>query len=209
MKNTFVFDHPLIKHKLSLLRDKNTPKKVFSEVLYELSIFLTYEATKGLETEKVNIETPLEITECHIVRGEKLVIVPILRAGLGMVNGVRTVIPHAKEGHIGVYRDEETHKPIEYYCKVPTELEKRTILLLDPMLATGGSTSYSIELLKKRGAKKIIFVCVLATPEGIKLIHENHSDVDIYTASIDRCLNDKAYILPGLGDAGDRIFGTI
>jgi len=209
MKNICIVDHPLIKHKLAHLRNKETSKKIFSEVLYELSIFLTYEATKKIETEPVEIETPMEIASCDIVTGDKLVIVPILRAGLGMVNGVRTVIPHAKEGHIGVYRDEEKHEPVEYYCKVPQDLEERTILLLDPMLATGGSTSYSIELLKKRGAKKIIFICVLATPEGVEFLNKNHPDVCIYTASLDRCLNENAYILPGLGDAGDRIFGTI
>ena len=203
-----VLKHPLIHHKLSLLRDKTTPKKRFKELVDEIAMLMAYEATRGLETEEVEIETPLETTTCQRIRGKKLVLVPILRAGLGMVEGILRLIPSARVGHVGLYRDEDTLEPVEYYFKVPPEGEVRHFILLDPMLATGGSASAAVHVLKKRGAAGIRFMCIVAAPEGVRRFAADHPDVPIFTAALDRELNEIGYIVPGLGDAGDRLFGT-
>jgi uracil phosphoribosyltransferase len=207
--NVTVLEHPLITHKISILRDKNTPTSEFRQLVKEIAIMEGYEALRNVPTKDVEIETPIEKTTVKMVRGSKLCFVPILRAGMGMVDGLTELIPTARVGHIGLYRDEVTHEPHEYYCKLPKPIELRTILVLDPMLATGGSATDSITLIKERGGKKIKFLCIIAAPEGIKRLHEAHPDVQIYVGHLDRELNENAYICPGLGDAGDRIFGTL
>jgi len=203
-----VLDHPLIQHKLSHLRDVDTPTKRFKELVDEIAMLMAFEATRGLETEAVTVETPLEEMEARRIRGKKLVLVPILRAGLGMVEGVLRLIPSARVGHVGLYRDEESLEPVEYYFKIPDNPENRDFLVLDPMLATGGSASAAISFLKDRGAESIRFLCVVAAPEGVERLVADHPDVSIFAAALDRELNDHGYILPGLGDAGDRLFGT-
>jgi len=208
MGKLIVMDHPLIQHKLTILRKKETSSKEFREVVSEISSYLGYEATKDLELEDINIETPLGKTVGKKISGKKIGIVPILRAGLGMVDGVVSVVPGARVGHIGMYRDPETLKPVTYYCKLPKDLKERNIILLDPMLATGGSLIEAISELKAQGAKNIRSLNILAAPEGIKAVQEAHPDVDIYVAAVDKCLNEHGYIIPGLGDAGDRLFGT-
>lgn len=200
--------HPLILHKLSMIRDKNTGSKNFRELVEEVSMLMAYEATRDLQTKEVEIETPICKTKCSVLAGKKVAIVPILRAGLGMVNGIINLIPAAKIGHIGLYRDEKTLKPVEYFCKLPQDIAQRDVIVVDPMLATGGSAADAITLLKKRGASKIRLMCLIASPEGINTVKEIHPDVDIYIASIDEKLNEHGYIVPGLGDAGDRLFGT-
>lgn len=209
MSTLHVVDHPLIVHKLSIMRNKRTGSKDFRELLNEISMLMGYELTRDLPLEEVNIETPLTKMKAKMISGKKLAIVPILRAGLGMVDGLQCLVPVAKVGHIGLYRDPETHKPVEYYCKLPQDIEDRIVILVDPMLATGGSAVDALTMLKARGCKQIRFMCLVAAPEGVKAVQEAHPDVDIFTASLDECLNDHAYIVPGLGDAGDRIFGTL
>ena len=203
-----VIDHPLIQHKLTIMRKKNTSTKDFRELLEEISCLMGYELTRDLPLDDVTIETPLKKTVAKEVSGKKLAIVPILRAGLGMVDGLLTLVPVARVGHIGLYRDPETHLPVEYYCKLPPDIENRIVILCDPMLATGGSASDALTLLKKRGCVNIRLMCLVSAPEGIAKVQKDHPDVDIYTAAVDEKLNDHAYILPGLGDAGDRLFGT-
>ena len=209
MSQLHVFDHPLITHKLSIMRNKKTGSKDFRELLNEIAMLMGYELTRDLPLEDVTIETPIQKMKAKMISGKKLAIVPILRAGLGMVDGLQSLVPVAKVGHIGLYRDPETHKPVEYYCKLPHDIEERIVILVDPMLATGGSASDALTMLKARGCKSIRFMCLVAAPEGVKKVQEDHPDVDIYTAALDECLNDHAYIVPGLGDAGDRIFGTL
>lgn len=201
-------EHPLIEHKLALLRDVKTNTKQFMELAEEIAMLVTYEATKNLPLEEVEVETPLEIAKCKMVSGKAVGIVPILRAGLGMVSGVQKLIPNAKVGHIGLYRDHDTHEPVEYYCKLPADAEQRTLIVVDPMLATGGSASDAIAMIKKRGVTKIKLCCIVSAPEGIQKVMDDHSDVEVYVAAVDRGLNENCYILPGLGDAGDRLFGT-
>ncbi|HWR38023.1 MAG TPA: uracil phosphoribosyltransferase [Patescibacteria group bacterium] len=203
-----VIDHPLIQHKLSLIRDVKTGPKEFRELLEEVAMLMAYELTRDLPLEDTQIETPVTTCRCRILAGKKLGVVPILRAGLGMVNGILKLIPAAKVGHVGVYRDPETLKPVEYYCKFPTDVAERDFIVIDPMLATGGSSSAAIEMLKAKGARNIKLMCLVAAPEGVKLVNAEHPDVEIYTAAVDEYLNDHGYIVPGLGDAGDRIFGT-
>jgi uracil phosphoribosyltransferase len=201
-------NHPLIEHKLSILRDEKTGTKEFRELIKEISMFLCYEAMKNVELEEVEIKTPIEKMKTHKLNEDKYAFVPILRAGMGMLDGVITVVPNAKIGHIGMYRNEETYEPVNYFFKVPKDIEKREVFLLDPMLATGGSAIDAIDLLKEKGVKKINFLCIIAAPEGLKAVEEKHPDVKIYCAHIDKKLNKNKYIVPGLGDAGDRIFGT-
>lgn len=208
MKNVIVIDHPLVQHKLSLLRDKNTGTKDFRMLLYELSTLMAYEVTRDLPLEEVTIETPVATTKAKLLSGRKLGIVPILRAGLGMAEGVMELIPAAKVGHIGLYRDPQTLKPVSYYCKLPTDTAERDIIVVDPMLATGGSASEGIRIVKAAGCRSVRLMCLVSAPEGIDALHRAHPDVCIYTAAIDECLNEHGYIVPGLGDAGDRIFGT-
>lgn len=200
--------HPLIEHKITNIRDINTDTKSFKENLAEISSLILYEATKNLELQEVEVTTPLTTTKGYRLNDSALAVVPILRAGLGMVDGVMSLIPNARIGHIGVYRDEESLKPNHYYCKLPEDIAKRSVFLVDPMLATGGSAVYAIDYLKNQGVKKITFLCILAAPEGIKTVTSAHPDVDIFIAKIDERLTDKGYIFPGLGDAGDRVFGT-
>jgi uracil phosphoribosyltransferase len=200
--------HPLVQHKLTLLRDRNTPKKIFKELVDEIAMLMAYEATSDLVLETVDVETPLERTTGRRVAGKKLTLVPILRAGLGMVEGILKLVPSARVGHIGLYRDHDTLKPVDYYFKVPGDTAERDVLLLDPMLATGGSAVAAIDSLKRAGAQRIRFLCLVAAPEGVARVHEAHPDVPIICAALDRELNDRGYILPGLGDAGDRLFGT-
>ncbi len=200
--------HPLIEHKLGILRNKETGTKEFREIIEEISIFLCYEAMKDIKLEKKEIETPIEKIVTGVLNEDKYVFIPILRAGIGMVEGMIKVIPNAKIGHIGMYRDEETFKPITYFFKVPSGIEDREVILLDPMLATGGSASDAVSMLKEKGVKKITLLSILAAPEGVKVLEKNHPDVQIYCAKLDKYLNEKKYIVPGLGDAGDRIFGT-
>lgn len=207
-KNVFVFNHPLIKHKIAILRDKKTGMKEFRELIEEITTVMTYESMGDVELVPVEVETPLEKTIQYKVPDESVAIVPILRAGLGMVNGVHKVFPTARVGHIGMYRDESTLEPQEYYCKLPDDIENKTVFLVDPMLATGGSACDALDALKKRGCKKIKFMAIIAAPEGIKKISEAHPDVPVYVSTLDRQLNENGYILPGLGDAGDRLFGT-
>ncbi len=203
-----VFDHPLIQHKLAILRDKNTGTKEFRALINEIAGLMCYEATRNLPTVEVEVETPIMTAKCRMLAGKKLAIVPIVRAGLGMVDAMVDLIPSAKIGHIGLCRDPETHMPVEYYCKLPEDIENRQVYVVDPMLATGGSAVAAIDFLKARGCKQIIMMNIIGCPEGIKTVQEAHPDVDIYLAACDECLNDHAYIVPGLGDAGDRIFGT-
>jgi len=201
-------DHPLIQHKLTLIRDKETGAKDFRELVKEVSMLLAYEVTRDLSLEDIEVETPIQVTKAKILSGKKLGIVPILRAGLGMVDGFLNLLPAARVGHVGLYRDPETLKPVEYYVKLPPDVAERELIVLDPMLATGGSANAAIQFIKDRGAESIKFVCLIACPEGIKAVTEAHPDVDIYVAAIDEKLNEHAYIVPGLGDAGDRLFGT-
>ncbi len=208
MANVHVLDHPLIQHKLAILRNKNTTVKEFRELISEISGLMCYEATRNLPTREVDVQTPVAVAKCHVLAGKKLAIVPILRAGLGMVDAMVDLIPSAKIGHIGLYRDPETHLPVEYYCKLPDDIENRQVFVVDPMLATGGSAVAAIDFLKKHGCKNIVMMNIIGCPEGIKAVQEAHPDVDLYLAACDEKLNDHAYIVPGLGDAGDRIFGT-
>ena len=208
MKNVFIMDHPLIKHKIGLIRRKEIGTKEFRETIGEIAMLECYEATRNLELEDVEIETPICKTTVQEIKGKKLAVVPILRAGLGMVDGILTMIPAAKVGHIGLYRDPETLAPVEYYCKLPADCAEREIFVVDPMLATGGSALEAVEMLKKHGCRKLHFLCIIAAPEGIKAFTEAHPDVDLYIGAVDDHLNDHGYIVPGLGDAGDRIFGT-
>lgn len=208
MSNLHVMNHPLIKHKLSIMRKKETGPKEFRELLEEISMLMVYEVTRDLPTEMVEIETPICKMEAEMLAGKKLGIVPILRAGLGMVGGISNMIPACRIGHIGLYRDPQTLEPVEYYCKLPADAQERELLVLDPMLATGGSASDAITLIKKRGCKHIRLVNLIAAPEGVARIQRDHPDVDIYVAGLDSHLNDHGYIVPGLGDAGDRLFGT-
>ncbi|MDD6926491.1 MAG: uracil phosphoribosyltransferase [Candidatus Borkfalkiaceae bacterium] len=203
-----VVDHPLIQHKVTMMRDKNTNSKDFKQLLDEISLLLAYEATKDLPLKDVEVETPICKTKAKMVSGRSIGVVPILRAGLGRVNGILTLVPNAKVGHIGLYRDPETHKPVEYYCKLPLDADQRTLIVVDPMLATGGSAIAAIQFLKDRGCNDIKMMNLIAAPEGVKAVQEAHPDVDIYVAALDDHLDDHAYIVPGLGDAGDRIFGT-
>lgn len=206
--NVFVFDHPLIKHKIAILRDKNTGMKEFRELVEEITTVMTYESMRDVQLVPVRVETPLEVTTQYRVPEESIAIVPILRAGLGMVNGVHKVFPTARVGHIGMYRDEETLQPQEYYCKLPEGIGDKTVLLVDPMLATGGSACDALAALKKRGCKKIKLMSIIAAPEGVEKVAKEHPDVSVYVSTLDRQLNADGYILPGLGDAGDRLFGT-
>lgn len=208
MKNIFVIDHPLIQHKIALIRDENTGSKEFRELVEEVAVLMGYEVTRNLPLEEVEVKTPIGPAKVKMISGKKVGIVPILRAGLGMVDGMLKLIPAAKVGHIGLYRDPNTLLPVEYYCKLPADVSEREMILLDPMLATGGSSSKAVEILKKNGATNIKLMCLIAAPEGIEFLHKHHPDVDIYTASVDEKLNSHAYIVPGLGDAGDRLFGT-
>ena len=208
MENVTVIDHPLVQHKISRLRDKNTGTNEFRTLIEEIATLMGYEALRDLPLEEIEVETPIERCMTPVISGKKLAIVPILRAGLGMVNGILSLVPTAKVGHIGLYRDEETHEPHEYFCKLPSPIDQRTIVVTDPMLATGGSAVAAVDFIKEHGGKHIKFMCVIAAPEGVKRLHEAHPDVQIYIGHIDRELNERAYICPGLGDAGDRIFGT-
>ena len=208
MANVTVLDHPLIQHKLAILRSKDTPVKEFRELVGEIAGLMCYEATRNLPTKEVSVETPITTATCRMLAGKKMAIVPILRAGLGMVDSMVNLIPSAKIGHIGLYRDPETHKPVEYYCKLPDDIGNRQVFVVDPMLATGGSAIAAIDFLKQRGCKQIIMMNIIGCPEGVKAVTAAHPDVDIYLAAMDEKLNANAYIVPGLGDAGDRIFGT-
>lgn len=209
MANITIFDHPLIQHKISILRNKDTDRKTFRELVDEITMFMCYEALRDLPMQDVEVETPLIKTTCKELAGEAIAVVPILRAGLGMVSGILNMVPNAAVGHIGLYRDEETLEPHEYYCKLPKRIEDRQIILLDPMLATGGSAVAAIDFIKQHGGKKIKFMCMIAAPEGMKAVTEAHPDVDVYCAQMDEKLNERGYIMPGLGDAGDRLFGTL
>ncbi len=206
--NVHILDHPLIRHKLAIIRDKNTNTKQFREIIEELATLMAYESFKDVPTQEIEVETPLEKTTQTVVKENSIAIVPILRAGLGMVNGILTLFPAAKVGHIGMYRDEETLTPKEYYCKLPAGIENKVVMIVDPMLATGGSAADAITLLKKRGCKKIKLMSIIAAPQGVEKVAKEHPDVEVYVAHLDRDLNEHGYILPGLGDAGDRIFGT-
>lgn len=208
MTTVHVMDHPLIQHKLTIIRNKDTGPKEFREMVQEISTLLAYEVTRDLEMEELEVETPLMTTTGKVIAGKKIGLVPILRAGLGMVEGMLSLIPAAKVGHIGLYRDPETLEPVEYYCKLPEDIGHRDILVLDPMLATGGSAAAAITFLKERGCKNIKLVCIISAPEGIRRVKQEHPDVPIFVAAVDAGLNDHAYIYPGLGDAGDRLFGT-
>ena len=208
IENITICDHPLIKHKLTMIRDKNTGTNEFRAIIEEIAMLIGYEALRDLDLEEVPVETPIETAMCPVIAGKKPAIVPILRAGLGMVGGLLKLMPAAKVGHIGLYRDEVTFEPHEYFCKLPSPIEQRRIYVVDPMLATGGSAVDAIKLIKQRGGKDISFLCVIAAPEGVQKLHEAHPDVKIFVGNLDRQLNEKAYICPGLGDAGDRIFGT-
>ena len=208
MANVHVIDHPLIHHKLAVMRSKDTPVKEFRELVSEVAGLMCYEATRNLPTMEVEVETPVATAKCKMLAGKKLAIVPILRAGLGMVDSLVDLIPSAKIGHIGLYRDPETHEPVEYYCKLPEDIGNRVTFVVDPMLATGGSAVAAIDFLKKHGCKQIIMMNIIGCPEGIKRVQEAHPDVELYLAACDEKLNDHAYSIPGLGDAGDRIFGT-
>jgi uracil phosphoribosyltransferase len=209
LENVMVFDHPLIQHKISRLRDKHTGTNEFRQLVGEIAMLEGFEALSDLPLEEIEVETPIEKCKTPVIAGKKLAIVPILRAGLGMVDGVLSLVPTAKVGHIGLYRDPETHEPHEYYCKLPSPIEERTIVVVDPMLATGGSGSAAIDFIKQHGGRKIKFMCIIAAPEGVEKLHHDHPDVQIYIGHVDRELNKDAYICPGLGDAGDRIFGTL
>ncbi len=208
MSKAHVLDHPLLQHKVSKIRDKNTGVKEFRELVKEIAMLMVYEVTRDLPLREIEVETPITRAKTNIIAGKTLGIVPVLRAGLGMVDGVLNLLPSAKVGHIGVYRDPETLKPVEYYCKLPSDSQERELIVLDPMLATGGSACDAITMIKQRGCKNIKLVCIIAAPEGIRAVEDAHPDVDIYVAAEDTGLNDHAYIVPGLGDAGDRLFGT-
>lgn len=208
MSKVTVVDHPLIQHKLALIRDEKTGSKDFRELVEEVAMLMAYEVTRDFSTEEIEVTTPVASCTCRMISGKKVALVPILRAGLGMVNGMLKLIPAAKVGHIGLYRDPETLNPVEYYCKMPADVADRDVIIVDPMLATGGSAEAAIQFLKDRGVKNIKLVCLIAAPEGIEIIQKSHPDVDVYTAAVDKQLNDHAYIVPGLGDAGDRLFGT-
>lgn len=208
MENVVIFDHPLIQHKISILRDKRTGTNEFRSLVEEIAMLMGYEALRDLPLEDQEVETPLETCTTPMIAGKKLAIVPILRAGLGMVNGILALVPSAKVGHIGLYRDEVTHEPHEYYCKLPTPIDQRTIVVTDPMLATGGSAVEAVDFIKQHGGKHIKFMAIIAAPEGLERLRKAHPNIQIYVGHLDRCLNDEAYICPGLGDAGDRIFGT-
>ena len=207
-ENVYEFTHPLIQHKITILRDKNTGTNEFRKVVEEIGMLMGFEALSDLPVKEIEVETPIETCKSPVIAGRKLAIVPILRAGLGMVPGILALTPSAKVGHIGMYRDEETHEPHEYFCKLPQPIEERTIVVTDPMLATGGSAVDAVSQIKKHGGKRIKFLAINGAPEGVKRLHEAHPDIEIYVGHIDRCLNENAYICPGLGDAGDRIFGT-
>ena len=208
MENVYIMNHPLIQHKISILRDKNTGTNEFRRLVEEIGILMGYEALRDLPTEDVEVETPLETCKTPMLSGKKLAVMPVLRAGLGMVNSILTLVPSAKVGHIGLYRDPETHEPHEYYCKLPENIEERISVVVDPMLATGGSAIAAVDFIKAKGGKNIKFMCIIGAPEGVGKFHAAHPDVQLYCGHMDRCLNDHAYICPGLGDAGDRIFGT-
>lgn len=208
MGEVFINKHPLVQHKITRLRDKTTGTNEFRSLVEEIGMLMGYEALADLATEDIEVETPLERTLSPVIAGRKMAVVPILRAGLGMVNGIQALVPTAKVGHIGLYRDPDTHKPVEYYCKLPTPIEQRTIVVTDPMLATGGSACDAIRMIKQHGGRKIKFMCIIAAPEGLERLRKEHPDIQIYVGHLDRQLNEHAYILPGLGDAGDRIFGT-
>lgn len=208
MAGVYVMDHPLIRHKIGIIRRKETGSQEFRRIISEISMLMCYEATRGLELSEVEIETPICKTKVQELKGKKMAVVPILRAGLGMVDGMLTMVPAAKVGHIGLYRDPETALPVEYYCKLPRDCAERDVFVVDPMLATGGSAAAAITMLKEKGVKNIRFMCIIAAPEGVQRLSQEHPDVDIYIGALDQCLNDRKYIVPGLGDAGDRIFGT-
>ena len=208
MATVTVLEHPLIQHKLAILRNKETGVKEFRELVSEIAGLMCYEATRNLPLVEVEVETPVAVAKCHMLAGKKLAIIPILRAGLGMVDSMVDMIPSAKIGHIGLYRDPETHQPVEYYCKLPDDIENRQVYVVDPMLATGGSAIAAIDFLKQHGCRNIIMMNIIGCPEGVKAVQEAHPDVDMYLAAVDERLNEHAYIIPGLGDAGDRIFGT-
>lgn len=208
MAQVHVLDHPLIQHKLSLIRDEKTGSKDFRELVEEVAMLMAYEVTRDFPLEEVEVKTPVATAKTKMISGRKVGLVPILRAGLGMVDGMLKLIPTAKVGHIGLYRDPETLKPVEYYCKLPTDIEERDLIVIDPMLATGGSASAAITFLKERGVRSIKLMCLIAAPEGIQAVRSAHDDVDIFVAAVDEKLNDHGYIVPGLGDAGDRLFGT-
>ncbi len=208
MGEVFTFDHPLIQHKLTLLRSKETGPKEFRELADEISTLMAYEVTRDMPTREVEIETPIQTMKANKIAGKKLGIVPILRAGLGMLDGILKLIPTAKVGHIGLYRDPDTLEPVEYYCKLPTDVNERDLIVVDPMLATGGSASAALKFIKERNPRTIKFMCLVAAPEGIKRVQKEHPDVNIFTGAVDEKLNDHAYIVPGLGDAGDRLYGT-
>ncbi len=208
MGKVYVFDHPLIQHKTAMIRKVETSVKDFRELVREISTLMAYEATRNLPLEEVDITTPVSDARVKMLKGEDIAIVPILRAGLGMVDGMLALVPNAKVGHIGLYRDPESHLPVEYYCKLPNDIEKREVFVVDPMLATGGSAAAAIDFIKARGGKKIIFMCIIAAPEGIEVLQKAHPDVDIFIAAKDSHLNEHKYIVPGLGDAGDRLYGT-
>ena len=208
MAGVHVLDHPLIQHKLAILRNENTGVKEFRELVSEIAGLMCYEATRNLPTEEVEVKTPVAVAKCRMLSGKKLAIVPVLRAGLGMVDSMVDLIPSAKVGHIGLYRDPETHLPVEYYCKLPEDIENRVVFVVDPMLATGGSAVAAIDFLKAKGCRNIIMMNVIGCPEGVKAVQDAHPDVELYLAAVDEKLNEHAYIIPGLGDAGDRIFGT-
>ena len=207
-KNVHILDHPLIRHKLAIIRNKETDTKQFRDIIGELATLMAYESFKDVPTEEITVETPLEVTKQTVVKENSVAIVPILRAGLGMVDGILSLFPAAKVGHIGLYRNEETLEPQEYYCKLPVGIDKKVVMIVDPMLATGGSACDAISMLKKRGCKTIKLMSIIAAPEGVEKVAETHPDVEVYVSTLDRCLNENGYILPGLGDAGDRIFGT-
>lgn len=208
MSKLVVFDHPLIQHKLSIIRDEATGSKEFRELVAEVAMLMAFEVTRDLETEEIEVKTPVAPAKVRRLKGEKLAVIPILRAGLGMIDGIMKLYPTARVGHIGLFRDPETLKPVEYYCKLPSDLPERDLIVVDPMLATGGSVVAAIDLIKRRGGKKIKLLALVSAPEGVKVVQDAHPDVDIYTAALDSHLNDHGYIVPGLGDAGDRIFGT-
>lgn len=203
-----VIDHPLIQHKLTIMRKESTGTKDFRQLLEEIAMLMAYEITRNMPLREVEVKTPVTTCKSKVLTGKKLAVVPILRAGLGMLGGIVNLLPTVKVGHIGLYRDPETLKPVEYYCKLPSDVGERTLVVVDPMLATGGSSAAALTMLKEKGAKSIILMCLVAAPEGVKMVNDEHPDVEIYTASLDECLNDHGYIVPGLGDAGDRIFGT-
>ncbi len=208
MENVFIYDHPLIQHKISLMRDKRTTTKEFRELVSEVSMLMAYEVTRDVPLKEIEIETPVAIARTKVLAGKKMALVPILRAGLGMVDGMLNLMPMAKVGHIGLYRDPVTLEPVEYYCKLPEDASDRDLVVLDPMLATGGSASAAVRFLKEKGIQNIKFMCLIAAPEGVRRLHNDHPDVPIFCAALDERLNDHAYIVPGLGDAGDRLFGT-